>query len=144
MDDVIYPNKITRCVGCMMQSPQIGVVYADCDILNTETKAIVREYREPFSYSRLTQECIIHSGSIISKPALMAVRDNLGYYDREMRTCEDYDLWMRIAEKFMICHVAEALTLVRIQPRNSSVTVDKSVWEHNWQRVMHKTRIRNG
>jgi hypothetical protein len=125
-------------------SPQIGVVYADTDILNTETEIKTREFREPFDRNRLLQECIVHSGSLISREALEGVKDENGYYDRNMRTCEDYDLWMRISEKFIVFHIAEPLTLVRIQPQNSSITVDKSVWENNWQRVMAKTRMRNG
>ncbi len=144
VDDVMYPQKIGRLVGCMMQSEQIGVVYADFDIINTETGAMTTDYKEPFSHDRLMQECIVHSGSIISKQALQSVQDNFGYYDREMRTCEDYDLWLRISEKFMICHVAEPLTLVRVQPKNSSITVDKAIWERNWSRIRQKMQARNG
>lgn len=144
VDDVMYPNKVTTLVGCSLQSPQIGVVYADYDIVNTDTGIITTEYKEPFSYQRLTEECIVHSGSLITKQALEAVKDNFGYYDREMRTCEDYDLWMRISEKFMICHVPETLTLVRVQPKNSSVTVDKTIWNNNWQRLRYKTQVRHG
>lgn len=144
VDDVMYKNKVTRLVGCMIQSPQIGVVYADYDIINTETGAKTTEYKEPFSYFRLLQECIVHSGSLITSKALEAIRDQFGYYDHNMRTCEDYDLWLRIGTKFMICHVAEPLTLVRVQPKNSTATVDRSIWEQNWNRIRQKMQAQNG
>jgi glycosyltransferase involved in cell wall biosynthesis len=144
IDDVMYPHKVSRLTSCMMQSPQIGVVYADNDQVNTVTGAKTTEYREPFSYDRLVQECIVHSGSLISKQALEGVQDQFGYYDRNMRTCEDYDLWLRIGKKFMICHIAESLTLVRIQPRNSTLTVDKAIWEQNWNRIRQKMQVQNG
>lgn len=143
-DDEMHPDKISVCVSYLMQSPRIGVVYADYDIFNEETGNVLREYKEPFSYKRLMEECIVHSGALITKAALLAVKDHLGYYDREMRTCEDYDLWIRIAEQFMICHVPQALTLVRIQRDNSTFTVDKSIWERNWQRIAFKIRARHG
>jgi glycosyltransferase involved in cell wall biosynthesis len=143
-DDEMHPEKVKRLAACMMQSSQIGVVYADTDIINTETLNVTRMYREPFSIKRLQQECIVHSGSLISSEALRNVHDDFGFYDRNMRTCEDYDLWVRISEKFMICHVAEPLTLVRVQPRNSTVTVDKSIWEQNWNRIRQKVQIRHG
>lgn len=143
-DDVMYPHKVTRLTGCMMQSPQIGVVYGDYDIVNTETGSKHSQYLEPFNYDRLTQECIVHSGSLVTKKAFEDTLDQFGFYDREMRTCEDYDLWLRIGKKFMICHVAESLTLVRIQPKNSSVTVDKATWERNWNRIRQKMQVQNG
>lgn len=142
-DDELHPEKLTICVACLLQSEQIGVVYADYDILDEGTGNILREYKEPFSHKRLLQECIVHSGALIKVTALDAVRDNFGWYDREMRTCEDYDLWMRISEKFMICHVPQALTLVRNQSQNSTMTVDKSIWEGNWQRIAQKARMRH-
>lgn len=143
-DDIMYRNKVSKCVTHMLTSDAVGAVYGDYDILNTETKLITREYKEPFSRKRLTQECIVHSGSVIRKTALEAVKESTGYYDDTMRTCEDYDLWMRISEKFIIFHVAEPLTTVRVQPKNSTVTVDKSIWERNWQRVFQKAQARHG
>ncbi len=142
-DDEMHPHKVEVCVTYMMQSPEIGVVYADYDIFNEATGNVLREYKEPFSQERLLQECIVHSGAVIRKEALVAVRDQFGFYDNEMRTCEDYDLWIRISEKFMICHIAQALTFVRIQPDNSTFTVDKSIWERNWQRIAMKTQARH-
>ena len=59
-----------------------------------------------------------------------------------MRTCEDYDLWMRISEKYVIAHVAEPLTLVRVTGVNSSFIVNEDVWKRNWSRVMEKLEQR--
>ena len=59
-----------------------------------------------------------------------------------MRTCEDYDLWMRISEKFIISHIPEALTFVRITNESSTATVDQKTWQQNWLRVMEKLHQR--
>jgi len=142
-DDEMYSHKATRLTAALMQCSNIGVAFGDYDILNTSSNNIIREYKEPYDYNRLKEECIVHSGSAIKKEALQFAKDENGYYDKQMRTCEDYDLWMRIAEKFMILHVAEALTLVKIQPKNSSDTVSKDIWVKNWQRVMQKAQLRD-
>jgi len=60
-----------------------------------------------------------------------------------MRTCEDYDLWMRISEKYVIAHVPESLTRVRITGDNSSFIVNKGVWEQNWAKVRDKLHNRS-
>lgn len=143
-DDEMVPNKLTTCVSEMLQQSMIGVVYADYIIENIENKTKYIEYKEPFSRERLLQECIVHSGAIILKKALLDVKDEFGYYDENMRTCEDYDLWIRISEKYMIYHIAEPLTLVRVHNNNSTNTVDNSIWQQNWARISQKLQSRVG
>lgn len=142
-DDEMMPNKISRCVAEMSQQNLIGLVYADYIIEDMTTGMKHIEYKEPYSKERLLQECIVHSGSLIKKQALMDTMDEFGYYDFNMRTCEDYDLWIRISEKYMMSHVAEPLTLVRVHKDNSTNTVDNSIWQQNWKRIADKMRSRN-
>jgi len=143
-DDYMYDNKVERLVKTWSIAPEmIGVVYADYHTENELTGNVSYEYKEPYSLNRLRQECIVHSGALISAKALSATRDEFGYYDKHMRTCEDFDLWIRIGEQFMIMHVPEPLTYVRIQPNNSTETVDKSIWEANWTRISQKLQQRN-
>ena len=87
-------------------------------------------------------ECIVHSGALISKDALNSVLEETGYYDEKMRTCEDYDLWMRISEKYIIAHVPKSLTKVRVTGDNSSFIVNQEVWQKNWRRVVEKMQQR--
>lgn len=142
-DDEMYENKISECIPVFEKGDgMIGAVYADYDTFHTSTKKSIREYKEPFNKKRLVRECIVHSGSLISKEALEAVCEDTGYYDKTMRTCEDYDLWMRISEKFIIAHVPKSLTMVRVTGDNSSFIVNQEVWQKNWKRVMQKTQDR--
>ena len=142
-DDEMYENKISECVGLFEKGQgMIGVVYADYDTINTEDGKIIREFKEPYSRKRLVQECIVHSGALILKDALSNVLEGTGYYDEKMRTCEDYDLWMRISEKYIIAHVPKSLTKVRVTGDNSSFIVNQEVWKKNWQRVVEKMHQR--
>lgn len=132
-DDQMYPNKIERLLT--LDDNRTGVVYADYDIWNVESNTIVREYKQSFSLERLHRECIIHSGSLIKKEALLSVY-NGSFYNNEMVTCEDYELWVRIAKRqWKIKHIPESLTLVRNHPQNSTNTRSQEIWLKNWQRV---------
>ena len=137
-DDENYPQKVEVLVRIMLQSPEIGVAYADYDILNVDTGEVYREYKEPYDQFRLQQECIVHSGALISKAALAHVHDENGFYDVNMRTCEDFDLWIRISKDFMIYHVPHSLSLVRVHSRNSTFSVQNEIWQQNWQRIQQK------
>ncbi len=141
-DDIAMPNKVERFVQKFLQFPETGVVYADYDILNIHTGNIIREYKEPYSRNRLLQECIVHSGAGINKQALLAVRDEFGFYDVNLRCAEDFDLWLRISDRFAICHIPESLTFVRVHSENATYSVKNEVWQQCWQRVQAKTQAR--
>lgn len=141
-DDIAYIKKIEKCIR-PFKDPLVGVVYADYDILNLNNNCTIREYKERFDLKRLYQECIVHSGSLIRKTSLDKVFDQYGWYDINMRTCEDYDLWLRIAEHYMIYHVPEALSLVRVHNKSSVHYRSQSEWNSNWERIQNKIKIRN-
>lgn len=131
-DDENYPTKIERCVEVLQSDARIGAVYTDTNIVQVEDNRMVREYREPFDYFRLMQECIVHSGCVIKKEALADVLENGKVFDEELPPCEDYDLWVRLAEKFLFYHIPEPLVYVRVHPQNSTCT---STHEHRMSRI---------
>lgn len=142
-DDEMYENKISSCVDLFHKGEgMIGVVYADYDTINVQTGKIIREFKEPYSRKKLIRECIVHSGALILKEALQDVLEDTGYYDETMRTCEDYDLWMRISERYIIAHVPKSLTKVRVTGDNSSFIVNQDVWQKNWAKVIEKMQQR--
>ena len=138
-DDEIKPNKISRMVEVMNIAPNmIGVVYADYETYNNEDGRTFVEYKESFTPQRLIQECIVHSGSLVNKEALLSVKDENGFYDCQMRVAEDYDLWVRLCEKWGIIHIPEILSRVRIHNNNSTNTVDKEIWNDCVKRIASK------
>jgi glycosyltransferase involved in cell wall biosynthesis len=138
-DDLYMPGKISKSVRKFLGDPEhIGAIYTDYDTLDIDTGRKVRVYKEPFDRDKLLQNCIVHSSCIVNKYALNVC----GVYDNEMRTCEDYDLWMRISEKFVLLHIPESLMLVRVGSHNSTSTVQQAVWEKNYRRVFEKLMAR--
>ena len=138
-DDEMYPNKTLRLLDAAMRMPNmIGIVYADYMTLNTENELKRIEYKENYSYQRLMQECIIHSGSLISRDVLLKVKDANGYYDNFMRVCEDYDLWLRMTRHCIAHHVPECLSLVRVTPHNSTNSVANETWQQCYNRMRNK------
>lgn len=136
-DDIMKENKVKEMIEELLLCPNIpsvGAIYGDTIIVNTETGKETREFREPYSINRLQQECIVHSGCLISKLAFQEV----GLYDESLRVAEDYDLWLRIAKKFAIVHIPQPLTIVRVQPMNSTATIPKETWNDCLARIRQK------
>ncbi len=145
-DDENFPDKTKRFVMEMLQNPkQIGVIYGDFYIWDVKNDTKTREYREPFDRNRLYEDCIVtNSGCLINKAALEQVDEPTGYYDETLKVCEDYDLWLRISEKWMILHVAEPLTVVRINHKDDAMgnTVNTDEYNHYRGLVYKKTEKR--
>lgn len=138
-DDIAKPNKVEVLLNKLLEDPQlIGVVYADYDNYNVDTKMQIREFKEPFDKVRLLEECIVHSGALINAQALRETADQNGFYDRHLRCCEDYDLWLRISGTYIIIHVPQNLTFVRVHRNNSTFGVNNIVWQECMQRLRMK------
>ena len=137
-DDENYPTKIERCVEVLQRDKRVGAVYTDTNIVLVENGRVVREYREPYDYFRLLRECIVHSGCVIKKEALEAVLENGEVFDRFLPPVEDYDLWVRIAEKYMFYHIPEPLVYVRVHKQNSTNTSSHEYRVARIQRIFQK------
>ncbi len=139
-DDMYLPGKIEKSIALFEEYPnRIGAVYTDYDTLSIDTGQLVSVYKEPYSRERLLQECIVHSSCMVSRLAL----EQCGLYDIQLRCAEDYDLWLRISEKFIVSHIPETLMTVRVGSHNSTATVSKEVWNQCLSRVRQKCVERN-
>ena len=153
-DDEAYKNKVQRMLEAF-KFPGVGVVYGDYHIYNTEKNITVPEYKKPFDLHTLQYDCIVHSQSLISKEALSSVLENGKVYDaslhrpktEEFQGCsEDWDLWLRISEKWMIYHIPEFLSLVRVTGKNQSTpaNVTPEIYTANVNHMRQKAKVRHG
>ena len=138
-DDLYLPKKISKSVVKYMEYPDnIGIVYTDAIIQNKLKGTRIYEYRMPFSRESLESECIISNTPLISKQALSTT----GGYDPGMRTCEDWDLWLRITENFVAIHIPESLHVYSVTGKNSSDVVPQEVWQKNWSIIHNRIMAR--
>lgn len=134
-DDSMMPNKVETLLNHMRND--VGVVYADYDIFDETNKTLIREFKEPFSPTRLLQDCIVHSGALIKTATLLEVKQRYGYYYHpSLRCAEDYNLWISIMKLgWKIIHVPESLTLVKNHNNNSTNSVSKQKWNECLQLI---------
>jgi glycosyltransferase involved in cell wall biosynthesis len=135
-DDLYMPTKIEKSIDILLKHDEVGAVYSDYYTFsaNGAGTALTPAWKEPFSYERLLQECIINCDSVVRASAFKQV----GGFDESMRVCEDYDFWVRMGETHLISHIAEPLVKIRIGAHSSSSIVDKTLWEKNWNRIREK------
>ena len=106
-DDLWYPENLEKQVQCLIQGgPQMGLVYSwSVDI--DEQDALLGGFRAAEIQGQVYATLVCHnflgnaSASMIRRSCL----EQVGWYESKLRSqqaqgCEDWDLYLRIAEKF--------------------------------------------
>jgi len=111
--NVLVPDRLRMQHARMEQEPQLGLLGACVDLIDTHGNVIGR--RElPLSDEKL-RAFLRHGNPFVQSTIMMrkAAFDAVGGY-RSLRTAEDYDLWCRMAEVTQIANMRERLARFRI------------------------------
>jgi glycosyltransferase involved in cell wall biosynthesis len=110
-DDVWLPDKLSRQIGFMENSSQTGLLYCDNYFVDRQRKHL-EGYQRLVTLHRgmiaaeLFQHCfILTSGVVIRRECL----DTIGLFREDIRTGEDYDLFLRISHRYRIDWIEEKL-----------------------------------
>ncbi len=120
-DDLWDGAKISRQVALMESSPETGLCYtAGYDIDGSGARMspffASPSYRGNCFEELLLQNDIVASSVMVRRDAL----DRLGVFDAELRACENWELWTRIASEYLVDCVDEPLTFYRKHGSNMS------------------------
>lgn len=128
-DDWYEPTKIEESVAILERDIAVGIVYSDYWTVDYEGRKYL-QYKEPFSFERLQQECIINCDSVIRKEVFNGLA-----FPEKLRVCEDYYVWARACKKFLAVHIPKPLLNIQIGPHSSTSTITKEVWEECYREV---------
>lgn len=115
-DDVCLPERFTRQIGFFAANPQHGVVGSLTDDIDERGQP----YEMVPANHPLTHEAFLERidsrGPLLAHPTVMYRRDvvlSVGGYHGAFRHCEDYDLWLRLADRTQIANLPERLLRYR-------------------------------
>jgi glycosyltransferase involved in cell wall biosynthesis len=116
-DDVLDDSALENWVKRAETDPSCGFCYADGTILFQESGKKIRFSetiaRKEFPEGKILPELLHHP--FICPPAVMFRRDvlvELGGYD-ETLSYEDWDIWLRISQKYLVMHHGETVITYR-------------------------------
>jgi glycosyltransferase involved in cell wall biosynthesis len=129
-DDVWVNNKLEKQLEVFKSTEfgNLGLVYCKYDLINEggeKTTGYVlpldKKFRGYVFSKMLAANKILSSGSgvLIKKEVL----ENAGFFDEELKFGEDWDMWIRIAEKFEVDYVDETLVHIRRHANNMSASL---------------------
>jgi len=153
-DDVMVNYKLEVCTKLMDKHPEVGLVYGDAWVID-EASEITGPLSFPsrakrsiddkfpdlsFSMEKLTTKCFFSQGSTFFR--MEAIR-KVGGLDESLHVAEDWDLWIRIAEKYKVYYLPVPLYLYRINPEGLlSQAINNNTHKSTVEKVLKKMRER--
>jgi hypothetical protein len=94
-DDVMLPDTLGPYYHWTCSQP--GAVWAYCalEVVDRHLKPMNQQLRNPFDLFKMVQRNILPHPMTLMKTAALR---QAGGYDPSLRSCEDYDLWLRLLE----------------------------------------------
>jgi glycosyltransferase involved in cell wall biosynthesis len=147
-DDIWFPEKLEKQVACLEQSgEETGLVYCWSILVDKDgefERAVYGSKAEGRLTDAMVSGCIVGSASVplfrtaaLTRVGLYLTRAEQG----GAQGCEDWDLYIRLAENFSVSLVAEFLVAYR--KTNSSMSVDTEGMAASFAIVIERARLRN-
>ena len=117
-DDTFLPHKLERQVSFLEQHPDVGLVYSQVDMVEADKKFIKTWPDVPAtSFIELMKDCTIQPNAALVRKECI---EQVGNFNTKLKSCDDYDLWLRIARRYPIAFVPETVGIYRWHGRNIS------------------------
>jgi glycosyltransferase involved in cell wall biosynthesis len=112
-DDIAKPERLARQLEMLSRHPEAALVGSGYEVIDAAGRirrsvsvpAAAAEIREALKH----RNCIAHPTVLMRRDAVLAV----GGYRRAFQQCEDYDLWLRLSERYDLLNIDEPLLLYR-------------------------------
>jgi glycosyltransferase involved in cell wall biosynthesis len=120
-DDVSLPNRFIEQLKFMNAHPEVGLLGAAIEWVTPEGPRLLVEHL-PIEDGALRATML--RSNPFRHPTIMMRKDivlSLGGYRKVLLDADDYDLWLRMAERTQLANLAHALVLYRVHPNQASV-----------------------
>jgi glycosyltransferase involved in cell wall biosynthesis len=117
-DDTFLPGAVTAGVQALADHPEAGVVYGDAWFIAEDGSRTAAYPVEPFDAKKFERRCFI------CQPAAFIRREvysSSGMLDPERHNALDYDLWIRIAQRYPMKKIDKFLANSRIHQGSKTV-----------------------
>jgi hypothetical protein len=127
-DDVARPHRLSRQLEELSRNPEVAVLGSNYEVIDRFGR-VLRVVRMPTTSAAI--RVALRSSNCIGHPTVLMRRDaviDAGGYRQPFQHCEDYDLWLRLEEKYQLRNLDESLLLYR--EHRGQLT-----WSHLEQRI---------
>lgn len=117
-DDIYLPGAISAAVRQFRRTPDVGVVYGEAWYTSQSGEVIRRYPTQPYNKALFQAQCYI------CQPASFLRRDvwaAVGGLNANLHYALDYDLWIRISQRYDMAAIPEYLATSRMYADNKTI-----------------------
>ena len=120
-DDLWLPHKLELQVPVFEQAPEVGLVYcwayyidASGQRIHRRGENVLRSFEAGGNvFETLLFDCVITAGGSSAVIRQDCIRQ-VGFFDEALTHVEDWDMWLRIAARYSVAVVPQALVCFRV------------------------------
>jgi glycosyltransferase involved in cell wall biosynthesis len=119
-DDLWEETKLEKQVNYLNEQPQVGLIHTWMLLIDEQsqpTGKIMKSYAEGKIWQQLLEKNIIACPSVMVRRRCFAT---VGLFDKDLRSIEDWDMWIRIAVFYPFAVIKEPLAYYRQLPNSMS------------------------
>jgi glycosyltransferase involved in cell wall biosynthesis len=133
-DDTYLPGAIKKVMDYFDKNPDTVMVYGNAYYTDKDGIITDRYPSEPFNVSRLAENCYICQPSVFIRADALK---EIGELDVNLRTCMDFDLWIRFSKLFAgrIAFIEDYLATSRMYLENKTLSLREKVYDEITQTV---------
>ncbi|MEH2349205.1 MAG: glycosyltransferase [Nostoc sp.] len=127
-DDLWEPQKLEKQISVLEANPHLGLIYSDSLFFSEQKGLSKKSYNTAFPTPNLQVVFTLFRYNYIPILTVVVRRDCLeqvGLFDETVAPCEDYDLWLRLIQKFPIYFLNEPLARYRRSSNSLSKNTEK-------------------
>jgi len=125
-DDLWEPTKLEKQAQCLDSRPEVGLVYTWTLLVDQHgrsTGTVTASHTEGNVWEKLLLGDVVGSGS--SAMVRRSCFETVGFFDTELSSIEDCDMWVRIAAHYSLAVIKEILVYYRQHLQNMSRDYNK-------------------
>lgn len=120
-DDIMHKEKLEKSISVLEKKPEVGMTCGNYRIVYNRKALLKPFYKNPvkIDHKLLMRQNFVASGSTTVRRSVL---DEVGLFDESLWISEDYDLWVRISEKYKIEYIHDILYYYSVFPSMGSLT----------------------
>ena len=125
-DDAWAPEFFQTCLAVLKKQPTIGGVYTRHLFFDHEGN-LLSDGNGHIVPAAQMRSALLEGGFFPVHSVMLrrSILDAVGYFDVEFTSLEDWDLWLRVSQKYAYVGIEQPLAYYRVNPNSMSMDIER-------------------
>ncbi len=136
-DDTYTPGAVSTVVEHFLRNPEIIMVYGNAHFIDEDGNVTGNYPSERFRLKQLAERCFLSQPTVFIKREVFG---KIGLLDIKLRTCMDYEYWIRVGQSYPETAIAYLKEKFLANARNHSESKSAKLREIHYKEAMETAK----